>query len=327
MRGSLNNQITAALKMILRIGSSRHEAKQDYGGRSPFIHSVGTFDKSFHRLAPLGAWLRSREIRDLEALDASTIGCYLESRFGHHVACGSCRKSFQAELSALAALERGLTLFSRHYRDQESMYDFSAQRRESARQAKALPLKTSTYQQRAILYPEQLIATLPQEKHQLMARLQWEGGCRTEGVGAPRRGANPFTIQNFRNPEDGSDLGIVADPVTSTEVAAFWTREKGGKRAYKFCSPALRVQLEGFLATHTALEGDYAHYLDAVNRALEATSQAASGIGTHGLRFSFARRRYVECLKHGYGDKQAKLLVSQEMGHNRADITETYLGC
>lgn len=40
MRGSLKVQIGAALKCCTRIGTSRHDAKLQHGGRSPYIHAM-----------------------------------------------------------------------------------------------------------------------------------------------------------------------------------------------------------------------------------------------------------------------------------------------
>jgi len=47
--------------------------------------------------------------------------------------------------------------------------------------------------------------------------------------------------------------------------------------------------------------------------------------GPHGVRHSYAQERMNELQKHGYTYNQSLAIVSQEMGHFRADITEVYL--
>jgi len=327
MRGSLNNQIMAALKQITKVGHSRHQAKIENEGRSPFIHSVGTLDKTFQRLRPLAYWLCLREVRNLEDLNSQMLCRYLDHRLEHHQARGNCRKTFQAELSALMALGRALSVFSQTHRKCPAAYDFSPVREIFARQVKNLSVRTSSYVNRSIQNPMNVISRIESPKHKLMARLQWEAGCRAEGVGAPQRGHNPLLLENFANPETGERFGIASDPVTGQPAAPLWTKEKGGKTAYKYCSPGLSSDLELYFK-HSGPKGlsdSYHHYLKAVNDALVKSGEAAKGRGTHGFRYAFAQRRYSECLRAKYTDEQAKYLVSQEMSHNRADITETYL--
>ncbi|MDK2082115.1 hypothetical protein PT512_10890, partial [Aliarcobacter butzleri] len=48
--------------------------------------------------------------------------------------------------------------------------------------------------------------------------------------------------------------------------------------------------------------------------------------GSHGLRWNFAKRRMFEYGKAGYSYSDSLQEVSYEMKHNRASITEHYLG-
>jgi len=48
--------------------------------------------------------------------------------------------------------------------------------------------------------------------------------------------------------------------------------------------------------------------------------------GSHGFRWNFAQNRLLECSKAGYTYEQSLLIVSKEMKHNRAVITEHYNG-
>ncbi len=330
MRGSIKTQITTALKACTRIGLSRHEQKIQYGGHSPFIHSMGTFDKTAHRLWPLQAWLQKQSIKDIELLTNTLVHQYLENRLAYHLTHSHARKTFQVEISALGNLERGLNIFSMEKRRYAVTYDFSDARKYAATQAKQLQKTTAQYKNRALADPLKVISALAKPHHQLMALLQLYSGCRTEGVGAPRRHAPQKNLLTMRNFEDGEGqrLLVLSDPVTGVLVQPFWTKEKGGKVARKYCPVPLATQVLAWLEAHPEGLGDiYEVYLAAINRAMRQTGQYIKGRGTHSLRFAFAQKRYLACVlpEDGMGDEEAKLQVSHELSHNRPDITESYL--
>ncbi len=327
MRGSIKTQITAALRCCCKFKESRHLHKQQNSGKSPYIHSLGTFDKTARRLWPLQDWLKARGIHDIELLTDELIRQYLEDRLAYHICKGNSRQTFKAEVAALGNLERGLTLFSREHRERPVIYDFSRARKSFTAKAKQLAKITSEYESRALPDPLALIAALEEPHHKLMAALQYYCGCRTEGVGAPQRdypGGNPLQRENFTGP-DGHLLPTRNDPVSGEMVRSFWTKEKGGKVAWKFCPLTLAKQVLDWLTVHPEGLGDsYAVYLAAINKAMQETGQSVRGRGTHALRFNFAQRRYHQCIAADMGDEEAKRLVSHEMSHNRPDITEGY---
>lgn len=327
MRGSIKTQITAALKCCTKIKESRHLQKQLHGGKSPYIHSMGTFDRTARRLWPLQGWLKARGINDIELLTNELVKEYLDCRLTYHIDKGNSRQTFKVEVAALGNLERGLTQFAQQHRARPITYDFSRARKSFTAKARQLAKATSEYESRALPDPLALIAALEEPHHKLMAALQYHCGCRAEGVGAPQRdfpGGNPLTLQNFTGP-DGKLLPTRKDPVTGEMVRPFWTKEKGGKVAWKYCPAALAKRVLEWLAAHPeGLCDSYSVYLAAVNKAMTETGQSVRGRGTHALRFNFAQRRYRQCVAAGMGDEEAKRLVSREMSHNRPDITEGY---
>lgn len=328
MRGSLKTQITAALKCCCRFGVSRHVQKLEHGGQSPYIHSIGSFDRVAHRLWPLALWLEAKGILDIELLDEVLVSEYLPMRLEHHIEKGHARKTFQCELSALGNLERGLTLFSALHRVPAVIYDFSKPRKQYGKSTKILPTASNPYASRAIPNPYAAIEVMDYWHYRIMAKLQVECGCRAIGVGAPARmmpGVNAVTMDNFLF--DGqTEPQVVVDPITLQKGFYMWTKEKGGKVAVKFCPLELAQELFAYIRQYTdGLKGYYMDYLASLNKALIKTGQAAKGRGTHSLRFCFAQRRYLECIKSGMGDEEAKQWVSAEMSHKRAKITEAYL--
>ncbi len=299
MRGSFKTQITTALKACTKIGLSRHEQKKLCDGKSPYIHSLGSFDKIAHRLWPLQDWLRKKNIVNIELLTDDLVADYLRTRLAYHKRHGNSRKTYQAEVSALGNLERGLNYFSAEHRNPPLCYDFSLARKKAAKQANILPKTTAQYTTRALPKPFDLIAALEQPHHRLMALLQLYCGCRAEGVGAPRRqtlDGNRLTLKNFED-GDGERIPEQIDPVTGIKVQPFWTKEKGGKVAVKFCPLCVAEEVLQWLEHHPEGLGDkYETYLAAVNSAMYKTGQYSKGRGTHSLRFTFAQKRYLACI-------------------------------
>ena len=56
-----------------------------------------------------------------------------------------------------------------------------------------------------------------------------------------------------------------------------------------------------------------------------SNSIKAQGFNIHAVRHSEAQERYVELIDKGFNEKEAKIAVSQELGHNRDYITKVYL--
>lgn len=219
--------------------------------------------------------MKEHGVSDVEALSEGLLERYLEDRLNYHHGRGHARATFLQEISAIATLERGLSAFSVLHREVPVGYDYHPVRWRFARKAKILVSRSNGHTNRAVLDVGRLLAAIDDPRHHLMARLQIEAGCRAEGAGAPRKGNNPFTMANFRDPRNGEPLGVVDDPVTGRRVTELWTKEKGGKGAFKYCSIPLGDLLCRYLQDHGALEEGYDVYLRAVNDALARTGQSA----------------------------------------------------
>ena len=51
-----------------------------------------------------------------------------------------------------------------------------------------------------------------------------------------------------------------------------------------------------------------------------------AGFNMHAVRHSVAQERYAELVLNGYSEKDSKIAVSNELGHNRDYVTKVYLG-
>lgn len=328
MRGSIIRQCGQALDTITKIGESRHEAKAtgEIG-----IFAISSRHVTGQRLFPLQNYCKKNGIKDIEKLTSDNIREHLKERLEHHITKGNSLQTFRAELSAVGKLEQGLNAYSDQYRNGKNQYNWGENRKQISKLAgNFLSRTTNTYKDRAYSAPWKVVTAISNPVHRLQATIQLEAGCRAEGIGAPATGeknkaSNPMTIANWHHPTTNQPLGLVTDPITQQPAAVFWTKEKGGKVAFHFCSPQTQNAVLAHLKKHGRLEAHYKDYLKSVNLASIKANQHHTGRGTHGLRHNFAQNRFEQALRRGYSDEQAKYAVSQEMSHNRADITEAYL--
>jgi hypothetical protein len=285
------------------------------------IRSFGSWevDKGeSHRLAKFMHKKGRTNILDTQSV-RDDMAEYLEERLAYYVEKKRSRQTMETILSALGKFEYAIN----HYIEIHALgiprLNTEQLRMEFyARSRKLLGNSSKIFDNRAYPDPLRLIEAITNGTFQLQASLQYEGGLRTEGVGAPsnRRLKNPLTSNGLR--------GIGTDPVTGSVVGIVSSVEKGGKETEHFVSVSTYRRLEEHISCHGKLESDYFAYVEAINVAAKATSQYAPGRGSHGLKHNFAQERYLECIKHGMNHEQALQQTSLETSHFRLRETLTY---
>ncbi|WP_306532671.1 hypothetical protein [Geobacter sp.] len=244
---------------------------------------------------------------------------YLEERLAYYVEKKRSRQTMETILSALGKFEYAINHYIEiHTLDIPRLETEKLRMKFYDRSRKLLRKSSKIFDNRAYPDPIRLIAVITDGTFQLQASLQYEGGLRAEGVGAPsnRRLKNPLTTNGL--------LGISVDPVTGSEVGIVASVEKGGKETEHYVSVATYRRLEEHISRHGKLESDYFVYVEAINTAAKATGQYAPGRGSHGLKHNFAQERYLECIKHGMNHEQALQQTSLETSHFRLRETLTY---
>ncbi len=244
---------------------------------------------------------------------------YLEERLTYYVEKKRSRQTMETILSALGKFEYAINHYIEiHTLDIPRLETEKLRMEFYARSRKLLRKSSKIFDNRAYPDPIRLIAAITDGTFQLQASLQYEGGLRTEGVGAPsnRRLKNPLTSNGLR--------GIGTDPVTASPVGIVASVEKGGKETEHYVSVATYRRLEEHISRHGKLESDYFAYVEAINTAAKATGQYAPGRGSHGLKHNFAQERYLECINHGLTHEQALQQTSLETSHFRLRETLTY---
>lgn len=244
---------------------------------------------------------------------------YLEERLAHYVTKKRSRQTMETLLAALGKFEYAVNNYIELHGLDVPRMDTEVLRLEFyARSRKLLKKSSRVFDNRAYPDPVRLIEAIHDGTYQLQASLQYEGGLRTEGVGAPsnRRLKNPLTSEGLH--------GIGTDPVTGKPMGIVATVEKGGKETEHYVSVETFRRLERYIQTNDKLESDYIDYVAAINRAAQETGQYAPGRGSHGLKHNFAQERYLECISHGLSHEQALQQTSLETSHFRLRETLTY---
>lgn len=316
MRGSTNYQIQQIFRQsdICAIGQSKHLAKEvarEAGartwaemGRNLKIHSYGTAD------AYRAVWRHvldhakaEFQMKDVERLNGDHVRSYLQSKIEQGVA----KATFQQYAAACGKLEQALQSYSDRH-DRNNSYDFRPGIQDARIEARQEGLRAFEGS-RAYADPAALVSAVTNRDHQIAAAIQHEGGPRIDGVGLIRA----EQLQGYR-----------IDPISGQEKGHIEIQGKGGKITEHAVSRQTYQRLESAIkAGDGRFRIDKDAYRDALKHAAQATGQEYTG--SHGLRWSFAQERCAEIQERGGSYEQALAQVSQELGHERADITEHYL--
>ncbi|MCT7909880.1 hypothetical protein N5915_09970 [Arcobacter lacus] len=305
MRGSVYYQSSQLVKQIFKEGTKKqdkinpnHEHYQKVSSYKTMESYRSIWNNFFNYL--LEHW----NIRNFEKIEAHHIQAYMDYKIEYHPS-----KQYLEKISAaLGKLEIALKNFSKNIHKVEKDYDFSI-RQAILDQARDLKFVANNYHNRAYDNPKLLIFNLKNSMHQLAAKIQLEGGARIEGVALIK-------------PEQL--LGKKIDKITNTEKGIIFTKEKGGKQGEVLVSLSTYNELENYISINSKFKINRQDYYNDIKQAAFISKEIAEG--SHGLRWNFAKSRMFEYGKAGYSYSDSLQQVSYEMKHNRASITEHYLG-
>jgi integrase len=323
MRGNVNWQVQNIFKTsgINQIGNSKHIAKEkvrkilsDQGvsstwheiGKRIGIFSYKTADTYRDIWIHIGKHVKKEYgIKDLEKLEGKHIQSYLESKISEEVASST----FALYASASEKLGMALNGFATQHETGKE-YKFSESIKNARKDASGMLEKFKG--SRAYINPKAIIKTLTHPPHQLVAKMQLESGARISEC-------SHLTEKDLR--------GIKNDPVTGEKKGVIYVKGKGGKSGEKYMSPSTYQELKSKIQSSD--EGRFIFnrnsYRDSLKNASEKTNQNYNA--SHGLRWNFAQFRFQEVQgpKGGQSYEKALFQVSEELFHQRADITEHYL--
>lgn len=310
MRGSTVYQVQQVFQAVNEIGSSKHAAKAEARaegaatwhqvGKELGIYSYSTADAYRdvwrscldHAKGNLG-------IKDIEKLSGEAVRAFLSSKIDEGVA----RATFSQYAAACEKLEVALNRYAvQHETGRE--YAFSSDIKTARDAAGNLERFEGS---RAYCNPDRLVQAVPGERYNLAAALQREGGARISEI-------NHINRDQLR--------GLREDRHTGELKGWVHVEGKGGKEREIGVSPETYARLEKAVDA-TRFEFDKDAYRADLKEAAAKTAQEYEG--SHGLRWSWAQERHAELQERGMTYEQSLSQVSQEMGHERGDITEHYL--
>jgi len=315
IRGSINYQVNKIFveSGIFQPGTSKHTEKSiarengaktwaDLGQRLS-IYSYGTaetYKDTWHQCA---RWVKENlGVKDIEKLQPEHIKAYLETK----IAAGVKYSSFERECAALAKFENALNMYATQA-GKDTTYEF----REAIKEIKqeASQVLDRTVETRAYESPNSVISAIRDEKYQVVASIQYEGGARLNEV---------WRIEK-------EDLkGIKQDPHTGKQIGAIEVVGKGGKEREIHVSPETYQAAASIIEKNGNLNFDKSEYREALKEAAIESGQDYHG--SHGLRWNYAQEKMDELEKNTSMTYEERLQeVAWEMGHERADITEHYL--
>ncbi|WP_323593066.1 hypothetical protein [Aliarcobacter butzleri] len=305
MRGSVYYQSSQLVKQIFQEGAKKQDKINPNHENYQMVSSYKTME-SYRSIWNnfFNYLLEHWRIRNFEKIEAHHIQAYMDYKIEYHPS-----KQYLEKISAaLGKLEIALKLFAKNIHNKNREYDFSI-RQVILDQARDLKFVANNYHNRAYDNPKLLIFNLKNSVHQLAAKIQLEGGARIEGVALIK-------------PEQL--LGKKIDKITNTEKGIIFTKEKGGKQGEVLVSLETYTELENYLSLNSKFKINRQDYYNDIKQAALISKEIAEG--SHGLRWNFAKRRMFEYGKAGYSYSDSLQEVSYEMKHNRASITEHYLG-
>lgn len=311
---SIHSQVEAVFHSIRSIRESKTDSS--HGIRSFGAWKIYRYEA--HRFAQFLFQKGRTSILDTLSL-GDDLAEYLEIKLVYYTEKRRSRQTMETLLSALGKFEYAINCYiSLHSLEIPRLETEHLRKKFYAKSKKMLRKSSKIFDNRAYLDPIRLIAAIANKTFQLQASLQFEGGLRAEGVGAPSNRAlkNPLTSHGLR--------GIGTDPVTGLPVGIVASVEKGGKETDHFVSIETYRRLESYISSHGKLESVYSSYVEAINQAARATNQFKHGRGSHGLKYNFAQERYLQCTLHGMTHEQALQQSSLELSHFRLQESLTY---
>jgi len=322
MRGTTKYQVETLFREsgINQIGESKHAAKEGVRqtsadmdksaswhdiGQQTGIFSLSTsedYQKVWNQILDYGKTLETGDrVKDIEKLTAGVVAGFLESK----VELGVAKATFDTYAAAAEKLAAALNRYSDTL-GRGNRYEFSDAIKVVRVHAR-IELD-STQEARAYADPRQLVACIQNTDHQLAAAIQLEANSRVREV-------SNITKHDLQ--------GLKPDPRTGQIMGWYATRGKGGKHLEKMLCPGTYSKLEGHIKEHGAFRVNGDKYSESLRQAAKVSGQQYHG--SHGLRWNCAQERYRELQGHGLTSLESMKVVSEELGHNRLDITMHYL--
>lgn len=253
------------------------------------VYSVATKVRYRHAFTQFFEYIRETyNIRSTKTITPAHVQEYLELK----IAQGARRQTLYTYASAMEKLEVAL---NRRTNAGYNWKDAIAESRKHARDVLDNDVKSRSYKR-----PEALINKVENATYQIAAKLQLEGGARISEI-------SELTERN----------------ISTDEKSFILTNTKGGRQRPMVVSKELTETVTEIIRETGQFMFNRADYARELRIAAGRSGQGWNG--SHGLRWNYAQRTFVELQKSGTSYDDALLHVARCLGHSRPGITLRYL--
>jgi integrase len=300
MKGSINYQVSQVMKMLTGHGISKYETRKNSNIKGENNHQVSNlvhsnnYDKAIKNTAlSLAQFAKENNIKDMEKINNETIEKYINEK----IKKGITNKSISASLSHLMKIRNALnqTFYSRTAKENKLLFS-KDKIKELREKANLIAKKTDKSKIKSYSNPNIFLSKIA-KRSSLQVELMMKSGIRVNDA-----------------------IFIKKEQLLTHNQIRF--KSKGGKVFIKEIEPVLYEKIKKAVLNNSYNIAYKTFYRDMQKVAKE---NQIPWSGTHGLRHSWAKKDYSDNLKNGLSNEKSLLKTSQEMAHNRGEITKLYI--
>lgn len=343
MRGKIEYQTGELVKVLFHPGLSKSLQKQT--GEIANARTLQTYREIWNQLGNDAQEYYG--LKNLQRLTTEHITHFMMQK----VFQGVSEQYLETISSAIGKLECALRMLHQVFSEKtetyalktDYVYDFSIRQsilNDARKHKHVIETSDDPNFSRAYDNPKALIDAIEDPVLKLAAMIQYESGARLEGV---MRMDEVMRIKTHKLKDNTlSDIieyhriddtyssvpqlqGFEYDMYEASPKGRVFDAEKGGKPGILLVSVETYQALKAHLFQHSKFIINKNQYRNALKKAANATGQKYNA--THGLRWNYAQERFFKIqVIGGLSYHQALQDVSWAMKHERADISEHYLG-
>jgi len=300
LKGSINYQVSQVMKQLTGHCISKYETRKNSNTKgennhnvSPLIHSTN-YDKAIKNTAlSLAQFSKENGIKDLEKINNKTIEKYINEKIKQ----GITNKSISAKLSHMMKIQHALNQTFYNRTKKENTLLFTKEKiKELREKANKIAKKSDKSKIKSYSNPNIFLSKIA-KRSSLQVELMMKTGIRVNDA-----------------------IHIKKEQLLSNNEIRF--KSKGGKVFIKKIDPFLYEKIKKAVEANSYSIPYKTFYRDMKKVAIENN---ISWSGTHGLRHSWAKKDFSNNLKSGLSNEKSLLKTSQNLAHNRAEITKLYI--
>ena len=285
-------RLTYALKWVGKVldgrGRSKREVYEEHGGRSPYIHSHSTRNRYLGVMRDFVKWEKERGINRVDRVEYDHVRTFLEEKAQR----GASRSTLKVNMSALRKFFGAVGRDDIAKKIGDDYQEIYSQGRPSGR---ALPYTN----------PQKVIENLKDDAHRTVAELQYLTGARVGDVKKIEVDTEKRVVR-IEKSKGGRDREI-----------DFSDRPERFERIKE-----LKEELDRHIEERGWKEIRETYY-DDLREACKKTGEVYTG--SHAFRVSYAVERFEELTEErGLSEEEADRVLTQELGHNRLEMSRYY---